>query len=198
MDFQIETEQKTDTTFVDLSKNQIKTLHDEIFGQTVVNKVSMDAIVKLELTYIPFLLFIIIMVTAINLRWNKAYKRVMDVAKKSEQSEETKAKLVGLRIQKLNIYDRFFVYIVIWGSSLYVDSILLFAGITSFPYVSIPVIILVISKKLKLLTKTSSLLGYDDNDIVDNFDRILNDMIVVPMIQAVIDKIKTMINNSKS
>ena len=27
-------------TFVDLSKNQIKLLHDEIFGQTVVNKVS--------------------------------------------------------------------------------------------------------------------------------------------------------------
>lgn len=198
MNFQLETEQTTDTTFVDLSKNQIKKLHDEIFGQTIVNKVSMDAIVKLELTYIPFLLFIIIMVTAINLRWNKAYKRVMDVAKKSEQSEETKAKLVGLRIQKLNIYDRFFVYIVIWGSSLYVDSILLFAGITPFPYVSIPVIILVISKKLKLLTKTSSLLGYDDNDIANNFDKILNDMVVVPMIQAVIDKIKRMINNSSS
>ena len=198
MDFQIETEQKTDTTFVDLSKNQIKTLHDEIFGQTVVNKVSMDAIVKLELTYIPFLLFIIIMVTAINLRWNRAYKRVISVAKKSEQSDETKAKLVGLRIQKLNIWDRMFVYFTILLSSFIVDAYLLFSGITPFPYVVIPVIIIVIGKKLKLLTKTSSLLGYDDSDIVDNFDRILNDMIVVPMIQAVIDKIKRMINNSSS
>ena len=196
MDFQIETEQKTDTTFVDLSKNQIKILHDEIFGQTVINKVSMDAIVKLELTYIPFLLFIIIMVTAINMRWNKAFDRVMTIAKQKEQSDETKAKLVELRIQKLNIYDRFFVYLVIWGSSLYIDSILLFSGITPFPYVSIPVIIMVISKKLKLLSKTSSLLGFDDSDIAENFDKILNDMVVTPLIQGVIDKIKNVINNN--
>ncbi len=196
MNFQIETEQKPDTTFVDLSKNQIKILHDEIFGETVVNKVSMNAIVKLELTYIPFLLFIIIMVTAINIRWNKAFHRVMTIAKQKEQSDETKAKLVGLRIQKLNIYDRFFVYLVIWGSSLYVDSILLFSGITPFPYVSIPVIIMVISKKLKLLTKTSSLLGFDDSDIAENFDNILNDMVVTPLIQGVIDKIKNVINNN--
>ena len=196
MDFQIETEQKTDTTFVDLSKNQIKILHDEIFGQTVINKVSMDAIVKLELTYIPFLLFIIIMVTAINIRWNKAFDRVMTIAKQKEQSDETKAKLVGLRIQKLNIYDRFFVYLVIWGSSLYIDSILLFSGITPFPYVSIPVIIMVISKKLKLLSKTSSLLGFDDSDIANNFDKILNDMVVTPLIQGIIEKIKNVINNN--
>ena len=195
MNFQLETEQTTDTTFVDLSKNQIKILHDEIFGQTIVNKVSMDAIVKLELTYIPFLLFIIIMVTAINMRWNKAYKRVMDVAKKRELTEETKHKLIELKIQKLNIYDRFFVYIVIWGSSLYIDSILLFAGITPFPYVSIPVIIMVISKKLKVLTKTSSLLGFDDSDIANNFDKILNDMIVTPLIQAVVNKIKKLFND---
>ena len=195
MNFQLETEQTTDTTFVDLSKNQIKLLHDEIFGQTVVNKVSMDAIVKLELTYIPFLLFIIIMVTAINMRWNKAFHRVMTIAKKNKQSEETKSKLIELKIQNRNIYDRFFVYFVIWGSSLYVDSILLFAGITPFPYVSIPVIIMVISRKLKVLTKTSSLLGYDDEDIANNFDRILNDMIVTPIIQGVINKIKAMIKS---
>lgn len=196
MDFQIETEQKTDTTFVDLSKNQIKILHDEIFGQTVINKVSMDAIVKLELTYIPFLLFIIIMITAINIRWNKAFDRVMTIAKQKEQSDETKAKLVELRIQKLNIYDRLFVYLVIWGSSLYIDSILLFSGISPFPYVSIPVIIMVISKKLKRLSKTSSLLGFDDSDIANNFDKILNDMVVTPLIQGVVDKIKNVINNN--
>ena len=198
MNFQLETEQKTDTTFVDLSKNQIKLLHDEIFGQTVVNKVSMDAIVKLELTYIPFLLFIIIMVTAINLRWNRAYKRVISVAKKSEQSDETKAKLAGLRIQKLNIWDRMFVYFTILLSSFIVDAYLLFSGITPFPYVVIPVIIIVIGKKLKLLTKTSSLLGYDDSDIVDNFDKILNDMIVTPLIQAVVNKIKKLFKDSES
>ena len=198
MNFQLETEQTTDTTFVDLSKNQIKLLHDQIFGQTVVNKVSMDAIVKLELTYIPFLLFIIIMVTAINLRWNRAYKRVISVAKKSEQSDETKAKLAGLRIQKLNIWDRMFVYFTILLSSFIVDAYLLFSGITPFPYVVIPVIIIVIGKKLKLLTKTSSLLGYDDSDIVDNFDKILNDMIVTPLIQAVVNKIKKLFKDSES
>ena len=194
MKFQVE----TDTTFVDLSKNQIKLLHDEIFGQTVVNKVSMDAIVKLELTYIPFLLFIVIMVTAINMRWNKAYKRVMNIAKREKQSDDTKSKLIELKIQNRNIYDRFFVYFVIWGSSLYVDSILLFAGIINFPYVSIPVIIMVISRKLKVLTKTSSLLGYDDDDIANNFDKILNDMIVTPMIQAVANKIKRIFKDSES
>ena len=91
----------------------------------------------------------------------------------------------------------FFVYLVIWGSSLYVDSILLFAGITTFPYISIPVIITVIVKKLKLLTKTNSLLGYDDSDIADNLNRILNDMIVTPLIQAFVEKIKNIFNNNE-
>ena len=47
-----------------------------------------------------------------------------------------------------------------------------------------------------MLSKTSSLLGYDDDDIANNFDRILNDMIVTPLIKGVVDKIKNVINNN--
>lgn len=190
-------EQEADTTFVDLSRGQIKRLHDEVFGETVVNRVSMDAIVKLELTYIPFLLFIILMVTTINLRWNKAYRRLAAVVKKTKQSEEMKLKMSELRMQKVNILDRTFVYLTVLLSSFIVDAYLLFTGITPFPYVAIPVIVIVISKKLKLLSQTSSLLGHDDTDIANNFDKIVSDMVVKPLIQGVIDRIKQFINTEE-
>lgn len=186
MDYQV----ATDTTFIDLSKSQIKELHDTIFGETISSEGSIGMIVKLELTYIPFLLFIIVMVTAVNIRWNRAYKKLHKVLEKMEPTEEIKCKMAKLRSQHLNIYDRFFVYLVIWGSSLYLDATLMASGIFEFPWVSIPVIIGVIYKKLKRLVDTSSLLGVDDEDIIRRFESIIDRMIVKPFVDKISDKVR--------
>ena len=190
--------QEKDTTFIDLSKSQIKNLHDEIFGSTIINEGAFTTIVKLELTYIPFLLFIVIMVTAINIRWNKAYTRLEKVAEKADEernSSDFKEKVSKLKVQRINIYDRFFVYLIIWFSSLYIDGMLMFFGVFDFPWLSIPVIITVITKKLKKLISTNTLLGFDDEDIISNFDSILKDMILKPIIESITSKIKTKFNN---
>lgn len=196
MNFQIPME-RGDTTFIDLSKSQIKDLHDTLFGEAIVNESALGMIVKLELTYIPFLIFVILMVTSVNLRWNRAYKRLHKVLEKMEPTEQILEKMAKLRSQHLNIYDRFFVYFVIWGSSLYLDATLMASGIFEFPWVSIPVIIGVIYKKLKRLVDTSALLGQDDEDIIKRFDSIIDKMIVKPFIENIADKVRNNKNKKR-
>lgn len=194
MDYQVETV-ANDTTFIDLSKSQIKELHDKIFGETISSPKAMGMVVKLELTYIPFLLFIIVMVTAINSRWNRNYKRIVEAYEKTDKTEEQTKNLGMLKGQRLNIWDRFFVYFVTWGSSLYIDTMLMASGIFQFPWLSIPVIISVIYKKMKRLAETSSLQGVDDSDIVERFNSIVEKMMVEPLIESIGKRIKNFFNS---
>lgn len=190
MDYQVE----MDTTYIDFSEKQIKELHDRVFGETLLNDKAMGILVKLELTYIPFLLFIVIMVTLVNTRWNRTYKRILKISKTKEQTEERSQKMGILKAQKMNIWDRIFVYLVIWFSSLYIDTIMLASGVFTFPWLVIPVIILVISKKMKILSHTVSLTHIDDQDLFEGFDKILDDMIVKPLVNSVVTKFKNYFN----
>lgn len=190
MDYQVE----MDTTYIDFSENQIKELHDRVFGETLLNDKAMGILVKLELTYIPFLLFIVIMVTLVNTRWNRTYKRILKISKTKEQTEERSQKMGILKAQKMNIWDRIFVYLVIWFSSLYIDTIMLASGVFTFPWLVIPVIIMVISKKMKILSHTVSLTHIDDQDLFEGFDKILDEMIVKPLVNSVVTKFKNYFN----
>ena len=182
--------QKIDTTFIDISERQLKDLHDKIFGEAIINEQAVGMMVKLELTYIPLLLFIIVMVVAINVRWNRSFTRLDKVSKDMNLSEEQLQKIGMLKAQKLNIWDRMFVYLVVWGSALYLDTMLMASGIFDFPFMAIPVAIIIIYKKLQRLVNTSTLQGIDDSDIKKGFDNILNDMILKPMTEGIADKIK--------
>lgn len=193
MDYQIQTVEN-DTTFIDLSKSQIKELHDKVFGEAISNPQAIGMIVKLELTYIPFLLFIVLMVTAINTRWNRNYRRVLKASKEMDATAEQIEKVGMLKGQKLNIWDRFFVYLVTWGSSLYLDTMLMASGISTFPWISIPVAAMVIYKKMRLLVKTSSLQGVDDSDIIERFDSIVDKMLLEPLIEGFGNRIKEFFN----
>ena len=182
--------QKIDTTFIDISERQLKDLHDKIFGEAIINEQAVGMMVKLELTYIPLLLFIIVMVVAINVRWNRNFARLQKVSEDLDLSEEQLQKIGMLKAQKLNIWDRMFVYLVIWGSALYLDTMLIASGIFDFPFLSIPVAIVIVWKKLQRLVNTSTLQGIDDSDIKERLDNILNDMIVKPMTEGLADRIK--------
>ena len=190
MNFQTRTEMTTDTTFIDISERQLKDLHDKIFGEVIVNEQAVGMMVKLELTYIPLLLFIIIMVVAINVRWNRNFHRLNNVSKDMNLSEEQMQKIGMLKAQKLNIWDRVFVYLVVWGSALYLDTMLMASGIFEFPFLAIPVAVLIVYKKLNRLINTSTLQGVDDSDIKEGFDNILDKMIVQPMTEGLKEKIK--------
>ena len=177
--------QKIDTTFIDISERQLKDLHDKIFGEAIINEQAVGMMVKLELTYIPLLLFIIIMVVAINVRWNRSFARLDKVSESMNLSEEQLQKIGMLKAQKLNIWDRMFVYL-----ALYLDTMLIASGIFDFPFLAIPVAIMIVWKKLQRLVNTSTLQGIDDSDIKERFDNILNDMIIKPMTEGLAEKIK--------
>lgn len=183
-----------DTTFVDLSINEIKMLHDKIFGVAITNESFMETVVKLELAYIPFFFLIIILVVAVNYRWNRSFERISNVYETMPENETHSEKFGMLKMQKRNLLDRLFVYLVIWGASLYIDSMMMAFSIFDFPYASIPMVILVIYKKMSILINTSSLIGYDDTDIKVKFDGIIDKMILNPIIDGISARIKSFFN----
>jgi len=187
---------RIDTTYIDLSKSQIKELHQRVFGETVINEQAVGMFVKLELTYIPFFFFIVIMVLVINTRWKRTYNKIIEAWEKLPDDKERAEKIKVLKEQNVSIADRLIVYLTIWGSSLFLDGMLMFFGIFNFPWISIPVAIGVVYKKLKKLTQTSSLQGIDDSDLLERFDTILNSMVLKPITDGVTNKLREFFNNT--
>jgi len=186
---------RIDTTYIDLSKSQIKELHQRVFGETVINEQAVGMFVKLELTYIPFFFFIVIMVLVINTRWKRTYNKIIEAWEKLPDDKERAEKIKVLKEQNVSISDRLIVYLTIWGSSLFLDGMLMFFGIFNFPWISILVAIGVVYKKLKKLTQTSSLQGIDDSDLLERFDTILN-MVLKPITDGVTNKLREFFNNT--
>lgn len=186
-----------DTTYIDLSVNQIKSLHEEIFGKAIRSEKTIENVVKLEIAYLPFLIFIIIAVISINTRWNRAYQNIKRIADKMNLSEQTEQRLREMEYKKLDIPDRLFVYLTLWAFSAYIDWTMMTAGIFEFPWLSIPVIILVINKKLRRLAKTSALMKVDDDDIAKHLEEILNQMIITPFLESVQNKITNFLKTKK-
>ena len=105
--------------------------------------------------------------------------------------DDAKAEKIGmLKAQRVNIWDRLFVYIFIWGSSLYLDTMFMSFGLFQFPWMSMFVIPIVIYKKLKRLVDTSSLQGIDDSDIVEGFDNIIDKMLMKPLLEKLVEMLK--------
>ncbi|MFA6770351.1 MAG: hypothetical protein WCR71_04185, partial [Bacteroidales bacterium] len=84
---------RIDTTYIDLSKSQIKELHQRVFGETVINEQAVGMFVKLELTYIPFFFFIVIMVLVINTRWKRTYNKIIEAWEKLPDDKERAEKI---------------------------------------------------------------------------------------------------------
>ncbi len=75
----------TDTIYYQINKKDLKALYGQAFGDMIDEKSARDHI-TITVTYVPLVLIFTILITLVNVRWNRAYKRLKDKEPEVEES----------------------------------------------------------------------------------------------------------------
>ena len=178
-----------DTTYVDMQAKDVKELYVEIFGKTakemLLSKDNIQNQILLITSYSSILLFILIFIPLVNIKWNKTFDRVSEIWKKINQTEDRNDKMLKLSLQRHKIGDRILFNLSLWGCALSMDTLLVFSNIYDFPYLSVPLLLFIVRNVIKITSSISGMNGYKDDDIADNFDKILKQMVIKPIVESI-------------
>lgn len=180
----------TDTIYYQINKKDLKTLYGQVFDD-MVNEDSAKDHITLTVTYIPLILIFSILITSVNLRWNKAYKRIKEKEPSIDLSEEDKQNIKKLDLQYYRIPDRIFFYLVVWVLSGIFDTLMVLNDIFEVPWAAILASLFTISKVMIRLIGGSTLMGINDNDLIENYGKYIRSMLV----DSIADKIKNLIKD---
>lgn len=180
----------TDTIYYQINKKDLKTLYGQVFDD-MVNEDSAKDHITLTVTYIPLILIFSILITSVNLRWNKAYKRIKEKEPSADLSEEDKENIKKLDLQYYRIPDRIFFYLVVWVLSGIFDTLMVLNDIFEVPWAAILASLFTISKVMARLIGGSTLMGINDNDLIENYGKYIRSMLV----DSIADKIKNLIKD---
>ena len=180
----------TDTIYYQINKKDLKTLYGQVFDD-MVNEDSAKDHITLTVTYIPLILIFSILITSVNLRWNKAYKRIKEKEPSADLSEEDKENIKKLDLQYYRIPDRIFFYLVVWVLSGVFDTLMVLNDIFEVPWAAILASLFTISKVMIRLIGGSTLMGINDNDLIENYGKYIRSMLV----DSIADKIKNLIKD---
>lgn len=178
-----------DTVFYQINKKDLKTLYEQAFGDMIDERAAKDHLV-LTFTYVPLILIFTLLITMVNVRWNRAYKRIKDKQADAYLSEEDKENIKKLDLQYYEIPDRIFFYSVIWILAAILDTLMVLNDIFDVPWAAILATAITISKVIIRLVGGSTLKGIDDNDLIENYGKHIRSMLV----DSIAEKIKTLIN----
>ena len=178
-----------DTVFYQINKTDLKTLYEQAFGDMIDEKAAKDHL-TLTFTYVPLVLIFTLLISLVNVRWNKAYKRIKEKQPMVDLSEEDKENIKKLDLQYYKIPDRVFFYAVIWVLSAIFDTLMVLNDIFDVPWAAILASVFTISKVITRLVGGSTLMGIDDSDLIENYGKHIRGMLV----DNIADKIKTLIN----
>lgn len=181
----------TDTIYYQINKKDLKALYGQAFGEMLGEKSARDHII-LTVTYVPLALIFTILITLVNVRWNRAYKRLKDKEPEVEESltEEDRENIKKLDLRYYQIPDRIFFYTVIWVLSAIFDTLMILNDIFDVPWAAILASIFTITKVIGRLVGGSTLMGINDNDIVENYGNYIRKMLV----DSIAEKVKILIN----
>lgn len=180
----------TDTIYYQINKKDLKTLYGQVFDD-MVNEDSAKDHITLTVTYIPLIIIFSILITSVNLRWNKAYKRIKENEPSADLSEEDKENVKKLDLQYYRIPDRIFFYLVVWVLSGIFDTLMVLNDIFEVPWAAILASLFTISKVMARLIGGSTLMGINDNDLIENYGKYIRSMLV----DSIADKIKNLIKD---
>lgn len=180
--------QNGDTVFYQVPEKDLKILYEQAFGEMINADSARDHLI-LTLTYVPLILIFILLITLVNIRWNKAYRRLKSKQNEVELSEKDKENIQKLDLQYYKVPDRIFVYTVIWLVSAIFDTLLITFDIFDTPWMAILAAGYSISKIIERLIGGSTLMGVDDSDIIENYGKYVQKMIV----DSIPDRIKNLI-----
>jgi hypothetical protein len=180
--------QNGDTVFYQVPEKDLKILYEQAFGEMINADSARDHLI-LTLTYVPLILIFILLITLVNIRWNKAYRRLKSKQSEVELSEKDKENIQKLDLQYYKVPDRIFVYTVIWLVAAIFDTLLITFDIFDTPWMAILAAGYSINKIIERLIGGSTLMGVDDSDIIENYGKYVQKMIV----DSIPDRIKNLI-----
>ena len=178
----------TDTIYYQINKKDLKALYGQVFGEMIDEKSAKDHI-TLTVTYVPLVLIFTLLISLVNVRWNKAYKRIKDKEPIADLSDEDKENIKKLDLQFYKVPDRIFFYMVVWSLSAIFDTLMLLNDIFDIPWGAILASIYTITKVIARLVGGSTLMGINDSDLVKNYGKYIKSMLV----DSITDKIKNII-----
>ncbi|HBT84784.1 MAG TPA: hypothetical protein DEB12_02610 [Porphyromonadaceae bacterium] len=180
----------SDTVYYQINKKDLKALYGQVFGEMIDEKSAKDHI-SLTITYVPLAFIFTILITMVNVRWNRAYKRLKDHEPVVETSltEEDRENIKKLDLQYYRVPDRIFFYLVIWALSAIFDALMVLNNIFDVPWGAILASISTTAKVITRLVGGSTLMGVNDSDLIENYGKYIKNMLV----DSIADKVKNII-----
>lgn len=177
-----------DTIYYQINKKDLKALYGQVFGEMIDERSAKDHI-TLTITYVPLVLIFTLLIALVNMRWNKAYKRIKDTEPIADLSDQDKENIKKLDLQFYKVPDRIFFYMVVWLLSAIFDTLMLLNDIYDVPWAAILASIYTITKVIARLVGGSTLMGVNDSDLIKHYGEYIKSMIV----DSITDKIKNLI-----
>lgn len=183
-----------DSVYVEMSEQEIESIHESIQRQAnaMLHKPeTVSNIVMLGFSYIPILFVVAVLVNLVNRRWNIAYRRMEKLKTEIATTPERLIKWGMLKFQRIKLWNRFSNYLFLWIISLIGDAYLLFYDFEKVPLCAFMLVVYLILRIAKRLSASNYLTGYSDEDIVDNFEKIAEKMIIRPILNKITYALKT-------
>ncbi len=174
-----------DTVFYQINKKDLKTLYEQAFGDMIDEDSAKDQLV-LTFTYIPLILIFTLLISLVNVRWNRAYRRLKSKQDDASLTEEDMVNIRKLDLQYYEIPDRIFFYLVVWVVAAILDTLIILNGILEVPWLAISAACFTAWRVFVRLVGGSTLRGIDDNDLLENYGKHIKGM----LFDGIIDKIK--------
>ena len=179
----------SDTIYYQINKADLRILYEQAFGNMIDQNVAKDQLV-LTFTYVPLILIFSVLITLVNIRWNRAYKKIKEKQPIADLSETDKENIAKLDLQYYRIPSRIFFYLVVWIVAAVFDSLFVLTGILEVPWAALAATVFTISKVLIRLVGGSTLMGIDDSDLIENYGKYIKGL----LINSIGSKIKNLIN----
>lgn len=184
---------RSDTVYYRINKKDLRILYEQAFGEMVRPEVAQDHLV-LGFTYIPLTLIFLIVITGVNLRWNRGYRR-LKLAQESldGMSAETKQYIAKLDLRHYQIWDRIKYYLTIWVMAGLFDTMMMLNDLLNIPLAALAACTYSIYKVIVRLVGGSALTGVNDQDLINGFNSYVKKMVinvVVENMTKIINKLK--------
>lgn len=180
----------SDTVFYQINKSDLRLLYQQAFGDMIDEKSARDHLM-LTFTYVPLVLIFTILISIVNIRWNKAYKRIKDKEAALDLSETDRQNIYKLDLQYYRVPGRILFYLVVWIVAAIFDTLIILNDILQVPWAAVVAAIFTMTRILLRLVDGSTLMGIDDSDLMKNYVKPIKSMLG----ESIANKIKRFIND---
>lgn len=180
----------SDTVFYQINKSDLRLLYQQAFGDMIDETSARDHLM-LTFTYVPLVLIFTILISVVNMRWNRAYRRIKDKEAALDLSETDRQNIDKLDLQYYRVPGRILFYLVVWIVAAVFDTLIILNDILQVPWAAVGAAVFTMTRILLRLVDGSTLMGIDDSDLMKNYVKPIKTMLG----ESIANKIKRFIND---